>query len=252
MLYLSAEDTMIKGLYTSASGMLPRIKKQELTAHNISNVSTPGYKRDMLFTKELSRAEKKLIPTRTDWHQPMVNETYTDFASGTFDKTGNPLDLAIDGDGFFTLELADGTQALTRSGSFTINNEGFMVFPGGAFLLGEGGPIEAGNGKVTVDQSGGVEVDGSAVGRIVPVTADDLQSLNKIGNSLFLVPEGVELIPVTQAEIRQGYLEASNVDVVGEMIEMIVSFRAYEANSRALQAQDRSLEHLFQRVGKTG
>ncbi len=243
---------MIKGLYTSASGMLPRIKKQELTAHNISNVSTPGYKRDMLFTKELSRAEKKLVPTRTDWNQPMVNEIYTDFTSGAFDKTGNPLDLAIEGDGFFTLELADGTQALTRSGSFTINNEGFMVFPGGALLLGEGGPIEVGNGKVTVDQSGGVEVDGSAVGRIVPMTVDDLQSLNKIGSSLFLVTEGMELIPVTRSTVRQGYLEASNVDVVGEMIDMIVSFRAYEANSRALQAQDRSLEHLFQRVGRTG
>lgn len=241
---------MIKGMYTSASGMLPRIKKQELTAHNIANVSTPGYKRDMLFTKELTRAEQRLVRTQSDWQKPMVNEVYTDYTSGIFDKTGNPLDLAIDGDGFFTLELADGTRVLTRAGSFTVNNEGFLAFPGGPLVIGEGGPIEVGNGKVTVSQSGEVDVDGSVVGRLVPMTVDDIDRLTKIGSSLFAVPEGVELIPVTTATIRQGYLEAANVDIVGEMIDMIVSFRTYEANAQALQTQDRSLEHLFNRVGR--
>ena len=241
---------MIKGMYTSASGMLPRIKKQELTAHNIANVSTPGYKRDMLFTKELTRAEQRLVRTQSDWQKPMVNEVYTDYTSGIFDKTGNPLDLAIDGDGFFTLELADGTRVLTRAGSFTVNNEGFLAFPGGPLVIGEGGPIEVGDGKVTVSQSGEVDVDGSVVGRLVPMAVDNIDRLTKMGSSLFAVPEGVELIPVTTATIRQGYLEAANVDIVGEMIDMIVSFRTYEANARALQTQDRSLEHLFNRVGR--
>ncbi len=241
---------MIKGMYTSASGMLPRIKKQELTAHNIANVSTPGYKRDMLFTKELTRAEQKLVRTQSDWQRPMVNEVYTDYTSGIFDKTGNPLDLAIDGDGFFTLELADGTRVLTRAGSFTVNNEGFLAFPGGPLVIGEGGPIEVGNGKVTVSQSGEVDVDSSVVGRLVPMAVDNIDRLTKMGSSLFAVPEGVELIPVTTATIRQGYLEASNVDIVGEMIDMIVSFRTYEANAQALQTQDQSLAHLFNRVGR--
>lgn len=243
---------MIKGLFTSASGMLPRIKKQELTAHNIANVSTPGYKKDMLFTKELTRAEQKLVPKQSDWQKPLLYEVYTDYAPGVFNKTGNPLDLAIDGDGFFILELADGTRALTRSGSFTVNSDGFLAFPGGPLVLGEGGPIEVGNGKVTVSQSGEVDIDGAIVGRIVPVSVDNMDLLNKMGSSLFAVPEDVELIPVTTATIRQGYLEAANVDIVGEMIDMIVSFRTYEANARALQSQDRSLEHLFNRVGKQG
>lgn len=243
---------MIRGMYTSASGMLPRIKKQELTAHNIANVSTPGYKRDTLFTKELTRAEKKLVPQKSDWEKPMVNEVYTDYAPGIFDKTGNPLDLAIDGDGFFTLELADGTRVLTRAGSFTVNKDGLLAFPGGPLLLGEGGPIEVGNGKVTISHSGEVDVDGLVIGRIVPMSVPELDLLVKIGNSLFVVPEGVELIPVTEATIRQGYLEASNVDIVREMIDMIISFRSYEANARALQVQDRSLEHLFHGVGRQG
>lgn len=241
---------MIKGMYTSASGMLPRIKKQELTAHNIANVSTPGYKRDMLFTKELTRAQRKLISTPSDWQKPMVNEVYTDYTSGVFDKTGNPLDMAIDGDGFFTLELADGSMVLTRAGSFTVNNEGFLAFPGGPLVIGEGGPIEVGDGKVTVSQTGEVDVDGAVIGRIVPMTVDNIDRLTKLGGCLFAVPEGVELIAVTTANIRQGYLEAANVDIVGEMIDMIVSFRSYEANARALQAQDQSLEHLFDRVGR--
>jgi flagellar basal-body rod protein FlgF len=243
---------VIKGMYTSASGMLPQIKKQELTAHNIANVSTPGYKRDTLFTKELSRAERKLAPQKSDWEKPMVNDVYTDYNSGIFDKTGNPLDLAIDGDGFFTLELADGTRVLTRSGAFTVNQDGLLAFPGGPLLMGEGGPLEVGNGKVTIAQSGEVDVDGFVIGRIVPVTVSDLEQLEKIGNSLFVVPDGVELIPVTKATISQGYLEASNVDVVREMIDMIISFRSYEANARALQTQDQSLEHLFNRVGGRG
>ncbi|MEW5995687.1 MAG: flagellar hook-basal body protein [Candidatus Zixiibacteriota bacterium] len=242
---------MIKGLYTSASGMLPRIKKQELTAHNIANVGTPGYKRDMLFTRELSRAEQKLVKKQADWQKPIVNEVFTDYAAGAFDHTGNPLDLAIDGDGFFTLQLADGSRALTRAGSFTVDNDGLLIFPGGALVMGEGGAIEVGNGKVMVSQSGGIEVDGFVVNRIVPVTAANLDELTKIGNGLFLVPEGVELMPVQTATVRQGYLESANVDIVHEMIEMIISFREYEANARAVQAQDQSLEHLFNRVGGT-
>jgi len=232
--------------------MLPRIKKQEITAHNLANVSTTGYKRDMLFVKELSRAEKKLVAKKSDWEKPMVNQVYTDFAPGIFDKTGNPLDLAIDGDGFFTLELPDGTRALTRAGSFTVNQEGMLAFPGGALLLGDGGPIEVGNGKVSVAPSGDVDIDGFVVGRIVPMTVSDLTQLQKVGSSLFIVPEGTELIPVDKATIRQGYLEASNVDVVREMVDMIISFRSYEANARAVQAQDQSLEHLFNRVGQRG
>ncbi|NOY88891.1 MAG: flagellar basal-body rod protein FlgF [FCB group bacterium] len=243
---------MIKGIYTSASGMIPRIKKQELLANNLANASTPGFKRDMLFTKELSKAEKKFHPLRSNWQRPMVDEIYTNFSEGIFDKTGNPLDMAIDGDGFFTLELADGTQALTRAGSFTVNSDGYLTFPGGALLMGEGGPIEVGNGKVEVGQDGTISVDGLEVDRIVPVTVPDLEQLKKIGSSLFIVPNNVELTQVDKYSIQQGFLENSNVDIVREMIEMIISFRNYEADSKAVQVQDRSLDNLFNRVGTKG
>ncbi|UCG61961.1 MAG: flagellar hook-basal body protein [Candidatus Zixiibacteriota bacterium] len=243
---------MIKGIFTSASGMVPRIKKQELTANNLANASTPGFKKDAIFTKELTRAQEKLRPRKSDWERPMVDEIYTNFAPGVFDKTGNPLDLAIDGDGFFTLELADGSRALTRAGAFEVNREGLIAFPGGALLLAEGGPVEVGSGQVSVSLAGDVQVDGATVGRITPVTVANLEELDKIGSAMFFVPEGVELTPVRTSTIQQGFLETSNVDIVREMIDMIISFRQYEADSKAIQVQDQSLDHLFNRVGSRG
>ena len=240
---------MIKGLYKSASAMIPRIKKQEIAANNLANASTPGYKKDRLFTKELSKAEKKIAPKRSDWEQPMIDQVYTSFAPGVFDNTGNPLNLAIDGDGFFTIELIDGTRALTRNGAFSVSQEGFLEVPGGAFVVGESGPIEVGSGQVEISATGIVSSDGSKVGTITPVTVNDFQQLNKVGGSLYLVPDDVELIPATNTTVRQGYLESSNVDIVKEMIEMIISFRNFEADSKSIQVQDNSLEQLFNRVG---
>ena len=240
---------MIKGLYRSASAMIPRIKKQEASANNIANASTPGYKKERIFTKELSRAELKIAHKRNDWEQPMVDKSYTSFTPGVFDKTGNPLNMAIDGDGFFQLELPDGTKALTRNGAFSVSPQGFLEVPGGALVMGEGGAIPVGSGDVEVSATGIVSSNGLTVGQITPVSVNDLQSLEKIGSSMFVVPEGEELIPETKSTIQQGYLEASNVDIVREMIEMIISFRNFEADSKSVSVQDQSLEHLFQRVG---
>jgi len=239
---------MIKGLYTSASGMAPQLKKQETTANNIANAGTSGFKKDVLFTKELSKAEKKTTVNKSDWQNPMVDKIYVDYAPGAFDKTGNPLNMAIDGDGFFVLQLEDGSMALTRSGSFMVNNEGFISMTGGALLMSESGPLEVGNGQVTVAGTGRVEVDGSTIGKIVPMTVDDLEQLEKVGSSVFAVPDGVELIPVEKSSIQQGFLESSNVDIVREMIDMIISYRSYEANAKSAQIQDQTLDSLFNRV----
>lgn len=239
---------MIKGIYTSASAMVPRIKKQELTANNIANATTPGFKKDQIFIQELTKAEQKARPQKSDWQQPMIDQIYTSFAPGVFDRTGNPLNLAIDGDGFFQIELPDGTRALTRNGAFSINPDGMLEIPGGALVMGEGGPIEVGSGEIEISATGIIQSDGAIVGQITPVTVTNLMLLEKIGNSLFIVPDDAEVIEVETSTIQQGYLETSNVDIVREMIEMIISFRNYEADSKAIQIQDQSLEHLFNRV----
>lgn len=240
---------MIKGLYRSASGMLPQIKKQEVVANNIANASTAGFKKDVMFSRELSRAERKLEPRTNDWQTTLDSRILVDYSLGAFDKTNNPLDLAIEGDGFFTLEAADGTQALTRSGAFIVDSDGYLAMSGGYRVTGEGGPIQVGSGKLSVSQAGDVQVDGLSAGRIAVKSVEDVTVLQRLGGSLFAVPPGEELIDPIHAGIRQGYRETSNVDVIQEMVDMMVAFRTYESNARALQTQDASLNHLFQRVG---
>ena len=239
---------MIKGMYTSASGMIPRVQKQELIANNLANVNSAGFKKDRMFTKELTAAEKRLMPKKADWEQPMVDQLFVDYQSGIFDKTDNPLDIAIEGDGFFQLQTPDGNTALTRAGAFTVNQDGYIAYPGGYLLKGEGGPIQVGGGKVNIAPTGVIEVDGSQVDRIQTMTVADLDKLQRLGGSLFAAPQGEALIPSVSAQLRQGYLETANVDVVHEMVDMIVSYRTYEANAKALQSQDQTLDHLFGKV----
>jgi len=240
---------MIKGLYRSASGMLPQIKKQEAVANNIANAGTAGFKKDVMFSRELSKAERKITPRTNDWQTTLDSRIHVDYSLGVFDKTDNPLDLAIEGDGFFTLESADGTTALTRSGAFVVDPDGYLSLSGGFRLTGDGGPIQVGSGKLSVGQNGEVQVNGLTVGRVTVKAVADVDSLERLGGSLFAVPEGEELIDPISATIRQGYRETSNVDVIQEMVDMMVAFRTYESNARALQTQDASLNHLFQRVG---
>lgn len=178
----------------------------------------------------------------------MVSDVFVDHSAGVFDRTGNPLNLAINGDGFFTIQLSDGQTALTRAGAFEVNSDGVIAFPGGAVLLGDGGPIQVGSGK-TITATGEVSVNDFPVAKITPVTVDDLSQLKKLGNSLFLLSENAEVKPVKTSTIMQGYLEASNVDVVHEMVEMIISYRNYEANANSLRSQDETLDKLFSRVG---
>jgi flagellar basal-body rod protein FlgF len=239
---------MIKGIYRSASGMLPHVDKQDAIANNIANVSTTGFKKNVVFIKELAQAEDKVKAKKSDWEKTVASYIRVDQAPGVFDKTTNPLDMAIEGDGFFTLQSTDGATVLTRAGSFVIDSEGFLAYDGGYRVTGEGGPIQVGEGKLSVAQNGEVQVDGTTIGRIVARTVADTSKLQRLGGSLFGVPQGQQLVTSPYATIHQGYLETSNVDVVSEMVDMIVAYRTYEANARALQTQDTSLDNLMKNV----
>jgi len=241
---------MIKGLYRSGSAMVPRIKQQETIANNLANVSTPGYKKDMLFTRELTRAQAKAIPRQSDWQTPMIDQVYTQFSQGTLDKTGNPLDIALEGDGFMMLETPEGENLLTRAGNFSVDSQGFLSTADGNRLIGEGGTINVGNGNVGISESGQIEVDNDVVGTIRVVEVEDKSQLLKIGRSAFMIPAGIEPVAAVNFAIRQGYLETSNVDIVKEMVEMIISYRNYEADAKSVQTQDQSLEKLINNVGR--
>lgn len=242
---------MIKGLYRSASAMIPRIKRQETIANNLANATAPGFKRDMMFTKELTRAEKKQAVTKSDWQSPMIDQIYTDQSQGVLDRTDNPLDMALEGNGFFLLEGEDGEQYLSRAGNFLISPDGFLVNASGNRVLSDGGPIALESGDITVAQDGQISANGAEVARIRVVELDDPSTLQKAGDSEFFVPEGIELRAAVDFAIREGYLETSNVDAVREMVDMITSYRSYEADAQALKTQDESLEKLMSNVART-
>ncbi len=241
---------MIKGLYRSGSAMVPRIKQQETIANNLANVSTPGYKKDMLFTRELTRQQSKNATRQTDWQTPMIDQIYTQHSQGTLDKTGNPLDLALEGEGFLMVESQDGQTLLTRAGNFSVDPQGFLSTADGDRLMGEGGTINVGNGDVSISEAGQVEVNNDIIGTIRVVEVENKNQLSKIGRSAFMIPDGIEPVAAVNFAIRQGYLETSNVDIVKEMVEMIVSYRNYEADAKSIQTQDQSLEKLMSNVAR--
>ena len=243
---------MLKGIYKAASGMIPRIKQQEVTANNIANASTPGFKKDTVFLKELHAARKAVMPRKSDWQTPMLDQIYTDYSQGAFERTGNIYDMAIDGSGFFVLEGPEGESLqYTRNGSFAADIEGYLSSSEGFRVLGDGGPIEVGSGDLDINESGEVYVDGDLVGRLQVVDFPDKSALVKVGSSGFVVAETVEPEPAGEYSLRQGFLERANINVIKEMVGMIIALRHFEAGSKAVQSQDESLNVLFDQVGKT-
>lgn len=240
---------MIKGIYSSASAMIPRLRQQEVIANNIANATTPGFKKDSVFVGELTKAEQRSIPTKSDWETPMIDQVYTDQSQGSFDQTGNNLDLAIDGDGFFVVQNEDGSEGLTRNGAFKVSEAGFLVNGSGEQAMGTGGPIQLPAGQVTVGSDGIISVDGVQLTTIRVAAVEDPSKLEKFDGK-FRIPEGVELGPAVNFVVRQGYLEGSNVDVITQMVQMISSYRNYESDSQSLKAQDESLEKLIREVAQ--
>ncbi len=245
---------MLKGIYTAASGMIPRLKQQEITANNIANASTPGFKKDAVFMHELDAATKAIMPRQSDWQTPMIDQVYTDYGQGSFERTDDLLNLAIEGPGFFVLEPPEGGaegMIYTRNGAFSVNEEGYLVNNDGLRVMGDGGPIEVGSGAVSIAETGEVSVDAGSVGQLQIVDFPDKAALVKVGNSGFTADAGVETIPAEGASIRQGFLEKSNINVIKEMVGMIVALRQFETGSRMIQAQDESLGTLLNEVAKT-
>jgi flagellar basal-body rod protein FlgG len=237
---------MIKGIYTSALAMRQGILRQEVTANNLANASTVGFKRDRLFVEELTAAAGE-NPT-TD---PLSLKTrqWTEFSSGAFNPTGGSLDLALQSRGLFV--ISDGqTEYYTRDGRFERNADGLLVDVQGRAVQGDGGSITLPAGLVAVSPEGVISVDGVVIDRLKVVNFDDPQALRKSSGSAFTKTDAAAEIPVENAVVRQGFLEASNVDTVKEMVDMISTARNYEINAKLLTAQDESLRHAVNEIGR--
>lgn len=234
---------MIKGIYNTAASMVPRVRKQEVIANNMANAETAGYKQDSLFLRVFkNQPEVKSLKNLSgpSWGVRMIDKLFVDHTEGSLEATGRDLDVAIQGDGFFVVETPTG-EAYTRNGNFTLSPDGTMVNADGFPVLSEGGPITLTDEKVTIGTDGVVTLGNTNVSRLRIVGFEDVGELIKTSGTLFTAPVNVIPIAPTTMNVRQGYLEKSNVNVMREMVDMIDSYRMFETGQKMIQIQDDTL-----------
>lgn len=233
---------MIKNLYTAASSMLPKLTYQQLVANNLANVNTPGFKRDSLFVETLIQAGIQFGGRR-------IGTVYTDFSRGPLLKTGRKLDLAIEGNGFLTVSAPRG-ENYTRNGSFYRRADGVLTTVNGAPVLGENGPITLPKGDLVVNNSGEIFVQGAYIDKLLITDFQQPYQLVKIGSGLFVPQEGSNGgYSAQDVTLHQGFLEGSNVKPVEEMVNMLISYREYEAAQKVIQMQDDTLRKSANEIG---
>lgn len=246
---------MIRGLYSSATGMLANEVKMDNISNNLANADTTAFKRDRVITESfpemlLHKTEKGRKPVEIGSlnNGVAIDEGFIDFTQGGLRETNSQYDLAIEGDGFFVVDTPDGPR-YTRDGNFNVNQEGLIVNNSGYPLLGENGVLQTIPGEeVSVDSNGTVYVNELEVDKVQVVDFEDYTELNKVGENLYETDQDVQA--TDDYRLAQGYLEGSNIQIVNEMVSMIEASRHYETNQKAIQAADATLEKAVNQVGK--
>lgn len=246
---------MLKGLYTSALGLSVLNKQQEVTSNNLANAQTAGYKKDVLVAESFPEMLVYRLNAPEDKGQtpPQVgavslgvniNNVYIDHTMGARKATDNPLAMSLAGEGYFTVNTPQG-ERYTRNGDFSVDAQGRIIASGGYPLMGEKGEIFISGSDVQVDKQGRIYCDGVEVDRLKIVNF--ATPLSKEGASLF---RGVDPQEVANPQVEQGTIEESNVQVLTEMVNMITTMRAYEANQKVIQSLDATLEKAVNEVGR--
>jgi flagellar basal-body rod protein FlgG len=259
---------MMRSLWISKTGMEAQQTQLDVVSHNLANVGTNGYKRAHAVFEDLmyqtlrqsgaNSSEQTQLPTGLQVGLGVRTvATSRQFSQGNLQQSSNAMDLAVKGNGFFQIQMPDGTTAYTRDGSFQVSSTGQMVTNNG-YTLQPGITIPANAQSVTVGADG--TVSAALPGQTDPQVLGQLQ-LAAFINPAGLEPRGQNLFTETAAsgtaspaapgsnglgEIAQGFVETSNVNVVEELVAMIQTQRAYELNSKAIQTSDQMLQRLSQ------
>ncbi|MBQ3104843.1 MAG: flagellar basal-body rod protein FlgF [Lachnospiraceae bacterium] len=256
---------MVKGLYTAYTGLLNEQRRMDVITNNLANSATTGYKKEGATSQAFDEVLAYKIKDNLD--APFVSrrlggismgvkmgETYTDYSQGAMRDTGNTFDIAISGSGFFTVDFTNkaGVESTkyTRDGSFTLTKEGYLVTKDGDFVQGTQGDIRVDPLEETsIDDMGNIYQNGQIVATILITDFEDYNYLEHYGENYYQPVEGAqEREP--DALLLSGYLEASNVQVVSEMVDMIAISRAYETNQKIVQTYDSSLQIAANDLGK--
>lgn len=257
---------MLKGLYTAYSGMINEQHRMDTLTNNLANSATVGFKKegatsqtfsDVLAYKIKDASENPNIARRMGVNTPgvKIGENYTNYDQGSFRNTGNTFDMALSGDGFFTIEFTnkagETSTKYTRDGSFTMNKDGYLVTQDGDYVMGRRGRIRLNPlQEAVIDESGNIYQDNNRlVDRLRITDFEDYNYLEHYGENYFQAVEGAR-VTEPNAEVFSGYLEMSNVQAVSEMVEMINVTRAYETNQKIVQAYDSTLDISVNQIGK--
>lgn len=221
-------------------------RQMQVVANNVANMNTTGFK-----------AEAPLFIEMVE--QPQQNERYSmvldlatlrDTSNGPIGQTGNPLDVALEGDGYFIVDTVDGPR-YTRAGNFALNEARELVNSAGLPVLDDGGAtitIPPNVADIRIDPQGNISTETGPVGRLGIVRFEREQFMNQLGNGLYQTNE--QPLPVEQTLVRQGFLEGSNVNSIMEMTNMIEVNRQYQSVQRLLQGEHERLRNAYQKLSR--
>lgn len=255
---------MQSSMYNALFGALTQEHRMANISNNLANVNTTGYKRESLAFRDVfvrfghdmldpipALREKSLLPEPDQMSQARIAESRINFAQGSIRETGNPLDVALQNEGFFKVR--------TLEGDFYTRNGNFHLTPDGRLVNGQNYPVLGGGGEITVEPGGRVEVapngeiavNGEAAGVLDVVTFADPQVLEKVGQNLYRVRAGTnaEEQPADNVMVASGYLENSNVEVVREMVGMIDTHRLFEAYQKIMHGTQETDQKAIREVG---
>ena len=267
---------MWRGLYTAATGMIAEGVRTDTIANNLANANTTGYKRDDAVVAEFEPMLLRRIDDKSGEVNDVtsfkgfsinkglpvvghlglgakVDEISTDHAQGALQTTGNQLDMAIAGDGYFEVRTPQVVR-YTRDGAFYRAADGRLVNTSGYDVLDTAGRniiIPEENTVITVRPDGIILADDAEIGQLALVDFDNPRmSMLKEGNNLYRLQDPAPRARTAAGSIQQGVLERSNTNIVGEMVNLIASYRSYEASSKAVTTQDTLLDHAVNEVGR--
>lgn len=236
---------MDSGFYAACAGLRAQSQALEVAAHNLANVNTAGFRgeqttfRSLVALARLATSNPLNVATN---NYGVLEGTQLDLSAGNLTHTGNPLDLGIEGNGFFAIQTSRGTR-YTRNGSFQVSSKGELVTASGDAVLGETGVIRVPDGTVAISADGTLSVNGTVAGRVRLVEFPAGANLQSEGGTLLIAPLGSEQT-AKQASLRQSTLESSNVNAITSVVTLIGVQREAEMLGRAMSLFDTEFNHI--------
>lgn len=237
---------MFPGIYNAAKAMQFAEHQHEVSANNLAHINSPGHRRQVLTHHEFSAHlnGERNPPPRPNRSGDLYEGLETDFSAGPTKSTGRPLDVAIEGDGFFVIEGPQGP-LYTRNGAMYLGDDGQIVTIDNLPVLGQGGPLQAppntSSEAIVISHDGSVYAGQTLVGQLQLAVPADLRDLRKMGDSLYAA-DADATIETVEGRFRQGMLEQSNVTPVNELVNLLVASRQYEAAQKVLSALSEALQ----------